>query len=78
MTSATPPIAGYKPLSEDKIALVNQMKHYEEMLLRHLDLLDSSEDLDPRWYAVGRRHIEQGFMELNRSIMQPGRIMGKL
>lgn len=29
---------------------------------------------DPRWVAVARTHFQQGFMALNRAILQPARI----
>jgi hypothetical protein len=30
--------------------------------------------IDQRWLAIAQTHIEQGFMALNRSIFQPGRV----
>lgn len=69
------PIPGYKPQSDEAIAAVTRLKHHEERILRELDAIaaDAGIAADPRWYATGRRHIEQGFMEANRSIFKPGR-----
>lgn len=72
------PVAGYAPQSEVNVALVNQNKKVEEMVLRQLDIVATMPGVDPRWYAVGRRHIEQGFMEVNRAVFQPKRIEGDL
>lgn len=70
------PVSGYRPQSDDAVGLVNLNKEAEERLLRMLDLLASAPSglIDRRWYAVARTHFEQGFMALNRSIFQPGRV----
>lgn len=79
MTELNPlPVAGYTTQSPQKVALVNQNKRLEEMLLRQLDLMAADLELDGRWLAVGRRHIEQGFMEINRAVFKPKRIEGDL
>lgn len=65
------PVQGYKPQSQANVDLVNSMKAAEENILRMLDTLQGT--ADPRWLAVGRTHIEQGFMAVNRSIFKPGR-----
>ena len=68
------PVAGYQPQSADRVERVNAMKEAEERILRALDTLAALGDVDPRWLAIGRAHIEQGFMAVNRSIFQPGRV----
>jgi hypothetical protein len=74
------PIAGYRPQSEDRIALVNEAKQLEERVLRFLDRVATQfacvapGDLDGRWFATGRTDIEKGFMSVNRSIFKPDRI----
>lgn len=72
------PVAGYTPQSAETVALVNQNKRLEEMVLRHLDSIAEHQGIDPRWFATGRRHIEAGFMEVNRSIFRPERLKGDL
>lgn len=69
------PVAGYKPQSEEKVALVNENKLLEERILRQMDRLAAmpAGTVDPRWFSIGRTAIENGFMALNRSIFQPGR-----
>jgi hypothetical protein len=70
------PVAGYKPQNQAAVDAVNANKQLEEQVLRQIDALNDPHNplaTDPRWIAVGRRHIEQGFMELNRAVFKPGR-----
>jgi hypothetical protein len=67
------PVFGYTEQSEDKIAVVNQFKRLEEIVLRHIDNLEDH-DTDHRWLSIGRTHIEQGFMAINRSVFRPTRV----
>ena len=68
------PVAGYTAQTGEAVALVNANKVTEERLLRLMDGLATSADVDQRWLAVARRHFRQGFMELNRTIFHPDRI----
>lgn len=79
------PVSGYRPQSDDKVKIVNKMKAFEERVLRARDDIarlpapadaKTSDDVtvDKRWLAIGRTHIEHGFMAINRSIFQPGRV----
>lgn len=76
------PIAGYRPVSEAMRQLVNINKHMEETALRQLDTLATitvvdGEDveIDKRWLAIGRTHMEQAWMAINRAVMRPGRVI---
>ena len=69
-----PPIPGYQDVSATKAGQVSHNKLMEEEVLRRLDVLMCHPDVDKRWLAIGRTHIEQGFMAINRSIFQPGRV----
>lgn len=69
------PVAGYRPQSKDAVATVNENKHLEETVLRQLDNLANLGDaIDQRWLAIGRTHIEQAFMAINRAVFRPSRI----
>lgn len=68
------PVAGYMPQRAETVALVNDNKRAEERILRTLDALKASGDVDPRWLATGRTDIEKGFMAINRAIFKPARI----
>jgi hypothetical protein len=67
------PVAGYRPQTDAAVDLVNKNKKMEEAILMVLDVLAQTE-ADKRWLAIGRTHIEQGFMAINRSIFKPGRV----
>ena len=85
------PVSGYKPQSEEKVALVNEFKADEERLLRKIEALAAANQkdfaivpggangvltnhYDPRWLAVAKTHLQEGFMALNRAVFQPGRV----
>lgn len=68
------PVAGYKPQSEENVQLVNKHKRDEEMILRHLDILKAESSVDQRWLAIGRTHIEEAFMAINRAVFKPERV----
>jgi hypothetical protein len=79
MTDHMPmPVSGYTPQSEVTVALVNQNKRLEEMVLRQLDVMKDNPEVDQRWLAIGRTHIEQGFMSVNRAAFRPKRFKGDL
>lgn len=68
------PVKGYGPQSEMKVQAVNHNKELEEVILRVCDSLSKTANIDQRWLAIGRTHIEQGFMAINRSVFKPGRV----
>ena len=67
------PVSGYKPQSQERVDLVNANKAIEEQTLRILDGLAARTDIDKRWLAIGRTHLEQAFMAINRAVFQPER-----
>lgn len=67
------PVHGYKPQNQATVDLVNRQKQVEEMFLRELDRMKADAEIDQRWLAIGRTHIEQAFMAINRAIFKPGR-----
>jgi hypothetical protein len=69
------PVAGYAAQAENAVATVNESKYLEERVLRFLDELAAEAELaaDPRWLAIGRTSIEQGFMAVNRAVFKLGR-----
>lgn len=67
------PVAGYKPQSQRTIDLVNENKHMEELCLQTLDRLMEHPGIDKRWLAIGRTHLEQAWMAVNRAVFRPER-----
>lgn len=68
------PVPGYRPQSDEAIALAASVKQAEERLLRLLDNLAGRQDIDKRWLATGRTDIEKGCEAAVRSIFQPDRV----
>ncbi len=65
---------GYRPQTSEAVQLVNKHKLDEEMILRHLDVLKNEPGIDQRWLAIGRTHIEQAYMAINRAVFKPDRV----
>jgi hypothetical protein len=68
------PVHGYKPQSAASVDVVNANKQLEERALRQLDALAGFDTIDKRWLAIGRTHLEQAFMAVNRAVFKPGRV----
>lgn len=73
------PVVGYKSQSTENIKIVNELKIVEERLLRCIEHLEQAVDeygvgYDRRWLAIGRTHIQQGFMAVARSVFKPTRV----
>jgi hypothetical protein len=69
------PVAGYRPQSAANVNLVNGNKQAEERSLQILDLLAAMDNVDKRWLAIGRTHLEQAWMAINRAIFKPDRVV---
>lgn len=75
MTDHKPlPVAGYTAQIDENVQMVNLNKRAEERILRDIDLYGMNPDVDKRWLAIAKNHIEQGFMAMNRAIFKPQRI----
>jgi hypothetical protein len=64
------PIHGYREPSDTALKFVNDNKIAAATLLRAIERLVA----DARWVEIARMHFEQGYMALNRSILQPDRV----
>lgn len=66
------PVPGYKATQpQERIDQVAEFKRDEERLLRKLDAMKEDAGIDQRWLAIGRTHLEQAFMFINRSVFAP-------
>lgn len=77
MSNPVTPVAGYVPLSDAEISMMNENKLLEELVLRQVDRHKTDPDalhIDQRWVAVAMTHFQQGFMALNRAVAKPQRI----
>ena len=68
------PVKGYQDQPQEAVDMVNNNKIAEEEFLRCIDVLAHMPGVDGRWLAIGRTHIEQGFMAINRAIFKPQRV----
>lgn len=78
-------IKGYRDLSPAEIARMNEVKELAEKAGELCDRLanarvEVTHDIfsgvfthipDPRWVAIGRTQLQQGFMALTRAIAKP-------
>jgi len=69
------PIKGYRSQSDTDVHMVNSNKEWEERCLRQLDWLEQDDNADKRWLAIGRTHMEQAWMAINRAVFQPTRVV---
>lgn len=64
-------IKGYRELSEDEIALMNEIKAKGAELGALVDKLRAAPGLDQRWVSVGATDLQIGLMALTRAVAQP-------
>lgn len=65
-------IKGYRDLSEDEIALMNELKVLGEVVGKVVEQLRRpGTNLDQRWVSIGATELQQGFMALIRAIAKP-------
>lgn len=64
-------IKGYRDLSVEEIALMNEVKAEGEAVGRLMDRLAANSALDQRWVAIARTDLQKGFMAAVRAIAQP-------
>lgn len=82
-TFTQPKITGYRQLSADEVALMNEGKALAEQvgayiakLRQHPDVAKFNPDpektpLDQRWVSIGATDLQRGFMAVIRGIAQP-------
>ena len=64
-------IVGYRDLSQDEINLMNMVKGLAAKAGAELEIVNNAPEVDKRWVAIARTHLQQGFMALVRSIAKP-------
>lgn len=64
-------ISGYRELSAEEIALMNDIKAEGERLGALIDRLNEAPGLDRRWISIGKTDLQAGIMALVRSVAQP-------
>ena len=65
------PVTGYRELSAEEIALINECKATAIEVGKLCDRVRLTKGIDQRWAATGITDLQKGFMSLIRSIAQP-------
>lgn len=64
-------IKGYRDLSAEEIALMNDIKGTGEALGDLVTRLRNTPSLDQRWVSLGATGLQTGIMALVRAVAQP-------
>lgn len=64
-------IKGYRDLTEEEIALMNEGKDLAEKVGAYSEKVKATAGIDQRWASVGITDLQKGFMALIRSIARP-------
>ena len=64
-------ITGYRDLSQEEINTMNAIKAMGEGLGEMVADMESNPEMDQRWVAIGKTHLQQGVMALVRAVAQP-------
>ncbi len=64
-------IRGYRDLSAEEIALMNEVKQAGELVGDLVERISATEGVDVRWASIARTQLQQGFMALTRAVAKP-------
>lgn len=65
-------IKGYRELSEEEIALMNEIKQKASEVGELVDKLRNvGTAIDQRWVSIGATDLQTGMMALTRAVAQP-------
>lgn len=64
-------IKGYRDLSPEEIALMNEVKAKAAEVGALMDKLKATPGLDQRWVSIATTDLQKGFMFAVRGIAQP-------
>ena len=64
-------IVGYRELSQAEIDTINSLKKLGLEIKEGIDELATLPEVDQRWLAIGRTHMQEGLMAIIRSIAKP-------
>lgn len=71
-------VKGYKELTDERVAIVNEFKVFEEQMLRVIEQAQAEAkagaEFDTRWLSIAFTKFQEAFMALNRGIFAPGRV----
>jgi hypothetical protein len=64
-------IKGYRDLTPEEIALMNDAKGKSEDIGKLIEVLRATPGIDQRWLSIAQTDLQKGFMALVRSIARP-------
>lgn len=64
-------IKGYRDLTAEEIALMNEIKAQGEQLGALVEKLRATSELDQRWVSIGATDLQTGIMALVHGVAQP-------
>lgn len=64
-------ITGYRDLTEDEIAMMNDIKRHGAELEDLVECLRGVAEFDQRWVEEGTMDLQKGIMALVRAVAQP-------
>lgn len=64
-------ITGYRELSAEEIALMNEVKEMGTQLGQLIEKLQANPDVDKRWLNIAKTDLQKGIMDAVRSIAKP-------
>lgn len=70
-TFVQPKVTGYRQLTEQEAALMNEIKQHGIALGDLVAKLRATEGLDQRWVSIGATDLQTGTMALVRAVAQP-------
>lgn len=70
-TFTQPKITGYRQLTQEDAALMNEGKALAEQVGAFVEKLRADENVDQRWLSIGATDLQKGFMAVIRCIARP-------
>lgn len=64
-------ITGYRELNEAEIKAMNAIKELAGAVGILVEELEEAPGSDQRWVAIGKTHLQEGFMALTRAVAKP-------
>ncbi len=65
------PISGYRELSDFDLSDINAVKDLEREVGLLWRSISRRDDIDRRWLALAKTHLQEGFMAFVRSVAKP-------
>ncbi|OKP27621.1 Acb2/Tad1 domain-containing protein [Serratia fonticola] len=63
--------SSHRQFTEVELAAMEELTDLGSLVGDYLDGLAENPDIDPRWLAIARTHLQQGFMAAKRAVAKP-------